>query len=947
MDHKKFSLTLLMFTSLLIGTFGLIQSTTSATTATTTSNNYNDYKIGSPAQVSVQTTSGLLYGAKQSLANVKNSSIYKFLSVPYAEPPVDQLRFMKPTEIRPERAQNFLDTTRYGKTCPQFRHLTRFISPLLNIDNDHQISEDCLHLNIFVPSSIGSLDRSSNNLLEPSKQLPVIVWIPGEGFDFADARQYDGSYLAHKTQSIVITVQYRVGIFGFLRSPKQGISGNMGLYDQVMALKWIKKNVDAFGGDSNRISVMGRFSGSMSISTLITAPVRDLVRSDDGRALFNRAIMLSGVAVNDWIIESQQSKQVADIEQEALSKKLCTEEQIRNGICLRSLSAEQLLSVAGYGWRLVVDNELIGSASPVDAIRENRLDPELEAVVLGETGQEGTLCLYRHLLMSSANNYAQLIEDDRLTTDEVSNIIQDDSYAYFKYNSSELNPIQTALKSFTDESNNFDKSGQQGGLREKYLDACSDYMVKSHSKRFRRNMLARNDLEVNRMDAIKKPIQVFHYELRYKPTFSLAPDYIKTAAHGDDVPLIFGLIYSQPEKSINDADLMMTRRMMSYIGNFVHGNNPLLNQHQNIETVAKKNNDSEQVISLDEHDSGSTSQESEQAQLMTPTKSSWSSESEVYPIEFSEADYNEISHQMTRAVVRSRTSNDEEQTNPSQKTVQQQKDVKLNIQLVVIVSPATLNKSPSSASSSSSFDGTLSGKWTEEPPINQVRQNSRSKYLLELSAKHQHQQQRQEIQAIGEFGNGWFIDNNNLNSDKNQLTSLRASPAMTKSQSLQSSSTQQMMTAQQPGTSFINESSFVTILLFSACIVIFALISFCIVLSLIVFRCNVSGANKVPAMRHNRQFGSSSCNICEDSQGDSFIEEASRKRANRSFCNVFTRLRHHNHQDNSNNNNSTTTTTTAAAVASPLKQLEPTQTSQNNRGVNGGLNEGVNHHHHK
>lgn len=645
-------LLIVIATSLLItgtyATLSMINESNSSTTNLSIRMVSNKRMIGLP-QVSVQTTSGLLMGTKQSLNNIKNSSIYKFLAVPYAEAPVDELRFKRPVELKQKRAESVVDATKFGKTCPQFRHLTRFISPLLNIDNEHQISEDCLHLNVFVPTFIGNLDTSASNLLEPTKQLPVIVWIPGEGFDFADARQFDASYLAHKTQSIVVTVQYRVGIFGFLKAPKLGAQGNMGLYDQIMALKWIKKNIDNFGGDSTRVSVMGRFSGSMSISALITAPKKELLQNDEGQALFSRAIMLSGIAVNDWIIESEPSKKVSEVERDAISRNLCTEEQANNGDCLRNMQAENLVAMAGYGWRLVVDNELVGTVAPVDAIRYNKFNPELEAVLLGETGQEGTLCLYRHLLMASRNNYAQLIEDARLTVDDVTNIIQDDSYTYFKYNSTSLNPTQAALRSLMDESNYIEDEVEQGSrLRDRYLDACSSYMVKSHSRKFKRNLLARNELDENPMDAIKKPVEVYHYELRYKPTFSLAPEYIKTAAHGDDIPLIFGLIYNQSPKSINEADLSMTRKMMSYIGNFVHGNNPLLAEHSSIDTARRQTSvqGSDQVVSLDEEESNPISQSRES--FFIPRRRGWSSLSDIVPIEFTEADLREINRSMAK-----------------------------------------------------------------------------------------------------------------------------------------------------------------------------------------------------------------------------------------------------------------------------------------------------------
>lgn len=791
--------------------------------------------------ITARTTSGLLKGIKQ-------ASIIKFLAVPYAEAPIGSLRFKRPEELKANNLERVTDATHFGKTCPQYRHLTQFISPLLNIDADHQTSEDCLQLNIFVPANIQNSVTTNNQQqhqqqhLEPNKQLPVIVWIPGEGFDFADARQFDGSHLALKTQSIVVTVQYRVGVLGFLHAPKLNITGNMGIYDQLMALRWVHKNIDTFGGDSERVTLMGRFSGSMSISTMITAPAHQDLLKLDGRLLFQRVALLSGIAVDQWIIDSSQHERVSGLEGAALARDYCNAEQINRGTCLSGLSVEQLMRIADYGWRLVKDNELIGDRSPIEAAKSAEQFPsELEGVLLGETGMEGTLCMYRHALDTSrAHNYAQLIDEDKLTSQDLYNVIRDDSQTYFRYNPNKTNPIELALSSLIDstieqqQQQNYNEahelvaaaSAPTARLREKYLNACSAYMVKSHAHRFKRNLMVRNQQLDNRMDSSKRPTEVYHYELRYKPSFSLAPEYIRVAAHGDDIPLIFGLIYNQPRNEMNEADLLMTRKMMSYIGNFVHGNQPLLTGGGN------SNNNETFVVDSNNDDNISSADGPVSATLAINIRArSWANEGQLHHIELDEGDLQELNARRRQRQSSNGSGNnngEEVDGGTSKSSVRADKSTAVNIRLFLVDN------------------------------INQ-------------------QQQPQPQQA------------------------------------------QPVIPSQQTNMTLINESSFVTILLFGICLVMFALMSTCLGLCLVIFRGSMSVVAKscqrdqqniqqlhhqhnhsqhLQQHQHHHHVGNgsstSSCNICEESQGgsiDAVLGGGAKTKDARAFSNVFAKLR--------------------------------------------------------
>ncbi|OTF69556.1 hypothetical protein BLA29_012012, partial [Euroglyphus maynei] len=145
------------------------------------------------------------------------------------------------------------------------------------------MSEDCLYLSVYRPE-----------LMPEKNQLPVMVWIHGGAFIsgsiFDDI--YNPSYMVIMGDVIVVTINYRLGPFGFLYDGTDNAPGNQGLYDQILALKWVKNNIGNFGGDPKRVTIFGESAGSMSISALILSPLTE--------GLFIRAILQSG-ATNAYL----------------------------------------------------------------------------------------------------------------------------------------------------------------------------------------------------------------------------------------------------------------------------------------------------------------------------------------------------------------------------------------------------------------------------------------------------------------------------------------------------------------------------------------------------------------------------------------------------------------------------------------------------------------------
>lgn len=214
----------------------------------------------------IQTKLGMVTGRRTTVGQ-NNDTIYQFLNIPFAKPPVGDLRFKQPVEYG--QWNGTLDATKYGPSCFQDVNYTITIW--------YGTSEDCLQLNIYVPFTTS-----------PSIKKSVMVWIHGGGYLFGTASFYDGSMIAVEGDVIVVTVNYRLGIFGFLSLGDKTTKGNYGLLDQIQALKWIKENIADYGGNPNDVTIFGESAGGFSVGLLTLIP--------QNKGLFHRAIHESGTA---------------------------------------------------------------------------------------------------------------------------------------------------------------------------------------------------------------------------------------------------------------------------------------------------------------------------------------------------------------------------------------------------------------------------------------------------------------------------------------------------------------------------------------------------------------------------------------------------------------------------------------------------------------------------
>lgn len=213
--------------------------------------------------LTVQTEQGWLQGARQ-------DGVDSFRGVPYAAAPVGPLRWQPPAPAAPWPGVR--PATQGGVACPQLS------SPTAN--------EDCLNLNVFRPANAG---RSP---------LPVLFYIHGGGFSSGSGSRHDGAYLAEENGIVVVTINYRLGVFGFLGLPGLSSSGagNYGLLDQMAALRWVHHNIAAFGGDPARVTIAGLSAGGHSVCALLASP--------ETTGLFSGAVIQSAGCPSHTVAES-------------------------------------------------------------------------------------------------------------------------------------------------------------------------------------------------------------------------------------------------------------------------------------------------------------------------------------------------------------------------------------------------------------------------------------------------------------------------------------------------------------------------------------------------------------------------------------------------------------------------------------------------------------------
>jgi len=312
----------------------------------------------------VATADGEIQGSIQ-------GSSRQFLGIPYAKPPIGDLRWRSPE--KPEPWTTVRDATQFGKRCPQLANAI--------LQNAASNDEDCLYLNVWTPSPA------------PASPLPVMVWIHGGGNINGSASEpvpflgsgqfYSGEFLAGGHDVVVVSLNYRLGLFGFFAHPDlvaEGRSGNQGLQDQQMALQWVHDNIARFGGDPANVTIFGESAGSFDVCMHVASP--------SSAGLFHAAISESGGCTTRLRTQAEAEAAAAAF----ASDQGCTGAGAL--ACLRAASAETLMASAdvkaGQGFGPDVDGWFMPDQPRAIYDAGNIADVPY---LLGSNTDEGTLFL--------------------------------------------------------------------------------------------------------------------------------------------------------------------------------------------------------------------------------------------------------------------------------------------------------------------------------------------------------------------------------------------------------------------------------------------------------------------------------------------------------------------------------------------------------------------------
>ena len=263
--------------------------------------------------------------------------VKKWLGIPFAEPPISELRWRAPIKIN--NWKTLKEVNSFSPPCTQFQ--SSLTADGLVKPGDIIGSEDCLYLNVYAPNS------SKNKLENNNELLPVMVWIHGGGNTTGMPSEYNPEIFVKTENIIFVSMSYRLGFFGWLSHPlireQSGLnaSSNFGLLDQILAVQWVKDNIQFFGGNPNNITIFGESAGGQDVIALYTSPI--------AKGLFERAISQSGGTSVTSIADAEKiNRYDSTLKNNYKYRHLTTEEWIdvlyKKGLINSKFDDEELLS---------------------------------------------------------------------------------------------------------------------------------------------------------------------------------------------------------------------------------------------------------------------------------------------------------------------------------------------------------------------------------------------------------------------------------------------------------------------------------------------------------------------------------------------------------------------------------------------------------------------------
>ncbi|XP_066469165.1 cholinesterase-like [Tiliqua scincoides] len=468
----------------------------------------------------VVTSSGLVKGKR---LPVGSRTVTAYLGIPYAEPPLGKLRFQKPIPHQPW--SQILDANDFGNCCNQIS-LKGFPDGEVWTAN-RPVSEDCLFLNIWVPHP------------RPRTPAPVLVWIHGGGFftGTASLDLYNGASLAAAEDLIVISVNYRLGILGFLALPP-AVPGNMGLLDQQLALRWVKENAAVFGGNPAQVTIFGHSAGAASVGLHLFSPA--------SQPLFAQAALQSGsvTAVWAWISPEEAKRRAL-----ALAQLLgCAKDN--DTAVVSCLQGKDIATFAEYELSklrspMLLDLHFVPTTDgeflpdePRKLLEAGRM--WAKPVLTGVTSDEAsTFVIYSFPdVVNGLLTWEHLLEGVRMAVRGATEDI-----------------VQAVARKYSEE--------VQGPARYRWamLQSCGDYFFVCPVTKLAAKMAEAGN-------------PVYVYSFTHHSSGSTWPEWIG-APHGAELPYLFGTkSMLGANKTYTQAEAALSRRMMRYWAEFARSGNP-------------------------------------------------------------------------------------------------------------------------------------------------------------------------------------------------------------------------------------------------------------------------------------------------------------------------------------------------------------------------------------
>ncbi|XP_067412546.1 acetylcholinesterase [Emydura macquarii macquarii] len=470
-----------------------------------------------------QTRAGRVRGLR---LPVLSGHVSAFLGIPYAEPPVGKMRFRRPEPKKPWGG--LLEATAYRQACYQYVDTLYPGFPGTEMWNpNREMSEDCLYLNVWAP-----WPRPAN--------ASVLVWIYGGGFYSGSASLdvYDGRYLAHAEQLVLVSMNYRVGAFGFLALPgSQEAPGNVGLLDQRLALQWVQSNIQAFGGNAKAVTIFGESAGAASVGMHLLSP--------GSRPLFRRAILQSGVPNAPWAtVSPAESRRRATLLAKLVGCPPGNDSEL--AACLRGRSPQELIdqewlvlpqqSVFRFAFVPVADGDFAAEAP------EAARPPETQ-VLLGVVQDEGTYFLLYGAPGFSKDNDSLISREEflggvRVGVPQASELAAEAVVLHYTDWLDPDNPLKN---------------------REALDDIVGDHNVVCPVAHFALRLAERGG-------------RVFAYLFDHRASNMLWPPWMGVP-HGYEIEFVFGLPL---DRALNytPAEAALSRRIMRYWANFARTGDP-------------------------------------------------------------------------------------------------------------------------------------------------------------------------------------------------------------------------------------------------------------------------------------------------------------------------------------------------------------------------------------